>query len=253
MAHRGDAANAIENTLSSISSAVNLGVDIVEIDLRMTHDSKLVLFHDDSLQRLTGIDKPVEAMTLDELQDIRLDSSSDLRHQNAGAKSFPQRIPSLVEVFDAFPVASFNMDIKSKNPKAPEILAELISHYGKQEEVIVASFHSDQLQRFRKLCPEVVTSAHPGEVYRFLFGSKLRLLSILARNPRYDALQVPVKKSPITIVDERFIIEAHKRDIEVHVWTINEESVMEDLIELGIDGIFTDYPKKMLDILDNRY
>lgn len=253
MAHRGDSANTIENTLSSISSAVDLGVDVVEIDLRMTRDDNLVLFHDDSLQRLTGINKPVAAMNLDELQQVRLDSSSDLSYQRAEANSFSQGIPSLVEVFAAFPTVNFNMDIKSENSKAPEILAELVLQYEKQEEVIVASFHSDQLQRFRKLCPEVVTSAHPGEVYRFLFGSKLRLLSLLARNPEYDALQVPAKQSSFTVVDERFVFEAHKRDIEVHVWTINEESVMEGLIELGVDGIFTDYPKKMLDILDNRH
>ncbi|MBD3160284.1 MAG: hypothetical protein GF309_16010 [Candidatus Lokiarchaeota archaeon] len=250
MAHRGDPTCAIENTLSSISSAVQLGVDVVEIDIRMTRDGKLVLFHDETLERLTGIGKPVEAMVLDEIQQIRLGSESEPDEQREENQMFLHRIPSLDQVFQHFPRTKFNMDIKSENPKAPEILADIISQYNKEQEVIVASFHAKQISYFREMCPEIVTAAHPNEVYRFLFGSKLRLLSLLARNTEYDALQVPPKQGPITVVDKRFLAEAHKRDIEVHVWTINEESEMERLTMLGVDGIFTDYPEKMFNVLN---
>lgn len=250
MGHRGDPTSAAENTIASIASAVELGVDVVEIDIRMTKDDNLVLFHDETMKRLTGIDKPIEAMDSKEIQQIRLDSLPSHDEQNNAGNADTYRIPFLDEIFTVFPRTKFNIDIKSVAPIAPEIVADLIAQYEKENEVIVASFHSEQISRFREICPSVITSAHPGEVYRFLFGSKLRLLSLLVRNPEYDVLQVPPQQGHITVVDKRFLAEAHKRDIEVHVWTINEEPEMERLTMLGVDGIFTDYPEKMFNVLN---
>ncbi|MDF1538125.1 MAG: glycerophosphodiester phosphodiesterase [Candidatus Thorarchaeota archaeon] len=250
MAHRGDSAAAPENTLLSLRRAVEIGVDFLETDVRLTKDNEFVLFHDDTLERTTGDSGTIRDKTLEELKQIDLGYNFTLDD----GKTFPCRgqghtIVTLGEAFDAFPEMMFNIDIKDKERIAPDRLAILINHYDRESSVLVGSFHDVQAYTFRKIMANTMTSACPSEVTRFVFALKMRVLGLFTRKCQYEAFQVPMKYGRIQVVDERFVKAAHDRDIAVHVWTINDRVEMEHLIDLGVDGIFTDEPMLLRNIL----
>jgi glycerophosphoryl diester phosphodiesterase len=171
-----------------------------------------------------------------------------------GGNTFPfrgkgLRLLTLRDAFAEFPDMRFNLDIKDRDPEAPSLLAKEIRSHGREDSVIVASFHNFQIERFRKEFPTVATSAHPGEVKRFIIGLKLYVLRLLVRTTAYRAFQVPIKHGKTTVVNSRFVQAAHDRDIAVHVWTINDAPTMKWLVNLGVDGIFTDEPELLRSVL----
>ncbi len=253
MAHRGDSAAAPENTLLSLQRAVEIGVDFLETDVRLTKDDEFVLFHDNTLLRTTGVSGTIRDKTLDELKQIDFGRTFTLDE----GVTYPFRdkghtVLTLKEAFDAFPDMFINLDIKDKNPNAPDLLAKLIEENGREESVVVGSFHDAQIYKFRKIMPNVKTSACPSEVTRFVFALKMRVLRLFTRGCLYESFEVPIKYGRIRVVTDRFVKAAHDRNIAVHVWTINEKDEMEDLIDLGVDGIFTDNPSLLRNILVER-
>ncbi len=250
MAHRGDSAAAPENTLLSLRRAVEIGVDFIETDVRLSKDDVPILFHDDTLERTTGEGGTIRDKTIEELYQIDL----GYNFSPDDGKTFPFRdraltIVTLREAFEAFPNIMFNLDIKDEDVHAPDILASVIQEYNREKSVIVGSFHDTQLYRFRKIMPEVVTCACPSEVTRFVFALKMRVLRLFSKGCPYEVFQVPMKYGRITVVDERFVRAAHDRETAVHVWTVNDREEMDYLINLGIDGIFTDRPALFKDAL----
>ncbi len=253
MAHRGDSASAPENTLLSMERAVEVGVDVLETDARMTRDREIVLFHDETLERTTGVTGRVGDYTLEELKQM----DAGWSFSPDGGRTYPFRgqgltIVTLREAFERFPEMKFNIDIKDRDSRAPRVLAEIIAEYDRGDSVIVGSFHDAQVVAFRRLMPEVATAANPSEVTRFLFGVKSRLLPLVVKHCEYRALQVPIKYGLIRVVTERFIRAAHERSVAVHVWTVNDRETMEWLIEVGADGIFTDNPGLLRQVLQDR-
>lgn len=253
IAHRGNPDAAPENTLSALKSALEIGVDFLETDLRLTKDNEIVLFHDDDLVRVASQEGVIRNMTLDELCEIDIgynfttDDGETFPHRGEGHK-----IVTLKEAFEAFPDSLFNLDIKDKDTEAPEILAGIIKDHSMENSVIVASFNDAQAVRFRYLMPEVPSAACPGEVSRFVFALKMRTLGLLSRDYKYNVFQVPLKYGLINLIDSRFIKAAHERNVAVHVWTINDRDRMEWLTDLGVDGIFTDNPGLMREMLTEK-
>jgi len=253
MAHRGESGNIPENTMLALESAVKIGVDVVESDVHLTKDDVLVLFHDEDLKRTTGVEGTVRERTLEELLEIDLgytftpDDGKTYPYRNQGL-----HIITLQEAFERFPDTVFNLDIKDTFPSAPEELASLLKQQGRETSVVIASFHDGQIERFRELMPEVPTSAHPTEVRNFVLNTKIGLPRIRHEEIQYKAFQVPVKSGPLTVVSKKFVKKAHKFDLAVHVWTINDSTTMNYLIDLGIDGIFTDNPNLMKEVLVDR-
>jgi glycerophosphoryl diester phosphodiesterase len=253
MAHRGESGHVPENTMEALEAASNLNVDILESDARLTKDDEIVLFHDDSLKRTTGEQGTIRSYTLDELKQIdfgfgfSLDNGSTYPFRGKGL-----RIVTLREAFERFPNAIFNLDIKDTIPAAPMKLARLITEMKREQSVIVASFHGKQITRFRKLIPNLLTSAHPGEVKRFVFYSKIGLPRIKADSIKYKAFQIPIKSGPLRIITRKFVKMSHERGIAVHVWTINDKPTMNNLLDLGVDGIFTDEPALLKSLLQER-
>ncbi len=252
MAHRGDPNRAPENTLLAMKAALEVGVDALETDVRTTRDGHLILFHDEDLRRTTGVEGTVSESTLEELQQLDLGYMFSL-----DGKSFPFRgkglsVVTIREAFEALPDCKFNIDIKSTDGRSPALLAEAIREYARDDSAVVASFVAPQLERFRGLMPSVATSAHLPEVRRFLLGVRLRAMSVFCRRIVFRALQVPIHYGRIQVVSQRFVVEAHKRNIAVHVWTINDREMMEWLIDLGVDGIFTDDAPLMRQVLKER-
>jgi glycerophosphoryl diester phosphodiesterase len=247
IAHRGGGALAPENTLYAFRRAIDLGADVLELDVRGTADGKLVVMHDATLDRTTDGAGQVNEKTLEELK--KLDAA--YRWTTDSGKTYPLRetgitIPTLEEVFTAFPGMKFNIEPKQAAPSLVKPLCEIIRRHKMADKIVVGSFNQTVLDDFRRECPEVATSASPYEVGKFLTLYKTGLQE--SYSPRMQALQIP---EYIDVTSE-FIDAAHKRNLKVHVWTVNDPAEMQRLLDAGVDGIITDYPDRLLELLGRK-
>ncbi|MDJ0915515.1 MAG: glycerophosphodiester phosphodiesterase [Desulfobacterales bacterium] len=242
-AHRGGRGIGPEHTMPTYHQAVHAGVDVLELDLRTTRDNQLVIIHDNTVDRCTNGSGMVVAHTLADLK--KLDAG--YRWRSDADRHYPFRnqgltIPTLLEVFETFPHIRFNIEIKSAAMPAVASLCQLIRTHGKTDQVLVASFGCKPLDEFRRLCPEVATSACASEARTFYWLNKLYLASLY--QPPFEALQVPETFGKLRIISKRFVTAAHGKRIKVHVWTVNDSKQFERLLALNVDGIITDYPKR---------
>jgi glycerophosphoryl diester phosphodiesterase len=248
IAHRGGGGLWPENTLYAFERAAASGVDVIETDVRATADGELVFLHDEGVERTTDGSGRVGSMTLAELK--KLDAA--YRFSLDGGRTFPLRgrgitVPTLREVFAALPQMRFNIEPKQGAPSLAAPLCRLIRDHGKVDRVMVASSSLDVLSEFRRECPEVATSASTGEVASFLALEGAGLAS--SYSPAMQALQVPERSGVVRVLTHEFVEAAHGRNLRVHVFTINDEEEMRRLIEMGVDGIMTDYPDRLLRVL----
>lgn len=248
IAHRGGAGLWPENTLYAFEHAAALGVDVIETDVHVTADGELVVFHDEGVERTTDGAGRVGSLTLAELK--RLDAA--YRFSTDGGRSFPVRgsgvsVPTLREVFEALPRMRFNIEPKQAVPPLAAPLCRLIREYGMTDRVLIASFSGTTLGEFRRECPEVATSAATGEVASFLTLEETGLAA--SYSPSMQALQVPEHAGALRVLTRDFVEAAHGRNLRVHAWTVNAEGDMRRLVELGVDGIMTDYPDRLLKVL----
>jgi glycerophosphoryl diester phosphodiesterase len=243
LAHRGDSEFFPENTLPAFMSAKELKVDVIETDVHITADNEVVIWHDDTLDRETNGTGPVEQYTLKEL--LKFDAGFNFTRD--GGKTYPFRgtgitLLPLDEALTALPRMRFNIDLKSNDLRLPEKFAEIIHRHNAEERIIGASFHTAMLRRLRILLPETATSFAIEEVKPLLIRYKLGL------PPRRkqlvgQVLQVPERYEKTAIVSRRFIRKMHAAGLYIHVWTINNPDDMRRLINMGVDGIFTDNPR----------
>lgn len=250
IAHRGGAGLAPENTLSAFGRAVDLGVDVIELDVRSTSDGELIVIHDALVDRTTDGRGQIVEMTLAEAKKL----NAGYNWSSDGGQTFPYRekgvsIPTLREVFTAFPKVKFNIEHKNQTPSFVKPLCSLIREFKLGESVVVGSFNQAILDDFRRECAEVATSASPSEVSKFLAMYKTGVSE--AYSPLMQALQVP-ENAGLQILSKEFVEAAHERKLKVHVWTVNETEDMKRLLEMGVDGIMTDYPDRLLDLLKGK-
>jgi len=250
VAHRGGLGLGPESTLPVFRRAVEMGVDVLEMDVRRSADGTLVVFHDARVDRATDGTGRIDSLTLDQLKE--LDAGYRWR-TDAGTYVFRGqglRILTLEEVFRAFPHQRMLVEIKSKEaPVARDLCASVRAH-GMLEKVVVASFHGKVLRAFRDACPEVATSASAGEVAWYWLLHQIRLDGLYS--PDFQVFQVPERLRWLTLVDRRFVARAHARNLPVQVWTVNRKEQMERLLNLGADGIMTDHPDLLLELLGER-
>ena len=248
IAHRGGRSLGPESTLYTFRKAVKLGVDVLEMDVRSTRDGQLIILHDDTVARTTNATGPVENFTLAEIK--KLDAA--YRWSTDNGQTFPLRnkkveIPTLTEVFNEFPQTKMNLEIKDSRSSLIRSLCRLIREHQMTQKVMVASFDADSLKEFRSLCPLVATSAGTSEAILFYGLQKVYLEG--AFWPNAQALQVPETIRDLRVVDRRFIEAAHGRNLRVQVWTENDVDAMQRLLSLGVDGIMTDYPQRLLKLI----
>lgn len=248
MAHRGGAGLWPENTMHAFERAHAMKVDVLEMDLRATSDNHLVVIHDATVDRTTDGRGAVSSLTLEELK--RLDAGYTWSPD--GGRSFPFRgrglsVPTLQEILTAFPGVRLNIDIKQERPSIVQPFCAMIRAHRAERDLMVASFNQSVLDEFRMECRGVPTS-----------GSVLDIRSFLALKSHHPdavpgasikALQVPEYAGGLRVLSEGFVTEAHRRGLEVHVWTINDEQAMRRLLELKVDGIITDYPDRLMKLL----
>lgn len=248
IAHQGGEQLWPSNTLLAFENAVALGVDVLEMDIHSTADGVLVTIHDDTVDRTTDGSGRVNDLTLAQIKAL---DAGDYWSADDGA-TYPFRdqgitIATLAEVFSAFPRMLMNIEIKQVQPSIAQPLCDLIRQRGKQNEVLVASFRQQAMDDFRAACPEVATSLVEDEVRPFFY----RYLAYAAAtySPAGHAVQVPERASGFHILTSRFVRAAHNRNMHVHAWTINETADMQRLLDLGLDGIITDRPDRLLALL----
>jgi glycerophosphoryl diester phosphodiesterase len=249
-AHRGGAKLAPENTLAAFENGVALGADALELDIQTTREGELVVIHDATVDRTTNGTGPLSAYSLEELR--RLDAG--YRFTRDGGQTFPFRgkghvIPTLSEVFERFPRQRVNIDLKESSAVRERRLWELIRKMGVEERVLVASgdLH-EPIVRFRHFSGgRVATSASEKEIRRFVLTHFARATRLL--RPAYDALQVPETHRGIRVVSPSMVAAAHRLGLQVHVWTVDEREAMERLLSWGVDGIMTDRPDVLAQVM----
>jgi glycerophosphoryl diester phosphodiesterase len=246
-AHRGGAALAPENTMAAFVQAVERwGADVLETDVRLSGDGEIVVIHDATVDRTTDGTGRVSEMTWDELQEL----DAGYRFTDAeGAHAFRGRgvrIPRFEELLDALPGVRINVDAKA--PEAARPLVELLHRRGEESRVLMASeFEETRGDRLGYRGP---ISATRKQITRFYLFSRLPF--DLPWTPPTDALQVPWRWDGRQVTTERFVRRAHRRNIPVHVWTVDDPALMRTLLAWGVDGIQTDRPDLLARVLSEE-
>lgn len=245
-AHRGGAALWPENTLAAFRGAVDLGCRYLETDLYATRDGVLVVHHDERVDRTTNGHGLVRDHDLAELRalDAGYRFSRDGKHPFRGQGL---TIPTLREVVELCPDARLNVEIKQHEPDIVSTLWDFIQEHDLCDRILVAAEHDPLVRAFRRVSMgRVATSAGRREIMRFWVASRLRLCAFM--HPEYDALQVPAEHGLLTVVDAGFVRAAHRVGVQVHVWTINDPGEMRRLLDLGVDGLISDYPDRLVEL-----
>ena len=247
IAHQGGAGLWPSNTMLAFQNAVELGADVLELDVHRTADGAFVVIHDATVDRTTDGIGAVRDMPVDAVQ--RLDAGHDW---SLDGESWPYRaqglqVPTLVEVLRAFPDMPVNIEIKPDDPVVAQDLCALLRREKRTASTMVASFHGAPLAVFRDACPGVATASAPNAVRGLFVLSTLGVGELLT--PTDEAVQVPVRQGSLTIVTERFVEAAQDRNVDVHVWTVDDPDEMRRLLDLGVDGIITDRPDRLLRVL----
>lgn len=232
-AHRGGAGDWPENSLEAFANAVDLGFRYVETDAHVTADGVVIAFHDDELDRVTDRSGRIGDLPWTEVARARIDG-------RAG-------IPLLEELLGTWPDLRINIDPKHDEVVQP--LADLLQRTGSLDRVCIGSFSDRRLERLRAQFGErICTSLGPRGVTALRAGS----LGIGRRTPPADCVQVPTSVRGLPLVDRRFVEHCHSLGLPVHVWTIDDPGEMDGLLDLGVDGLMTDRPAVLREVLVRR-
>lgn len=252
IAHQGGELLRPSNTLAAFDHAVELGVDVLEMDIHQTADHVIVLMHDATVDRTTDGSGTIKEMTFAEIREL----DAGYYWTDDDGATYPYRgqgiqVPTLEEMFQRYPKMRMNIEIKQETPSMVRPFCQLIRDYNMADKILVGTFHQTAIEEFRKVCPHVLTSMVEPEI-QFFFGLNTVFLGPLFQAPG-TAFQVPLTSSlpligEVNVITERFAHVAHSHNIQVHAWTINETAEMERLIEMGVDGIITDRPDLLLEL-----
>ncbi|GAE28394.1 glycerophosphoryl diester phosphodiesterase [Halalkalibacter wakoensis JCM 9140] len=254
VAHRGGKHLAPENTITAFEKARELEVNAIEFDIHMTKDHELVAIHDATVDRTTDGSGKVGDMRLEDLKE--LDAGYYFQNEK-GDYSFRNQnvvIPTVEEIFEQFPDMKMFIEIKDTNeaetiPVMVERLWNLIQKYGLEERVLVGSFDQTIIDLFDEAADgRVAVGAGRQEVMKWVAANKLFLNGLY--RPKVDAIQIPTEQKGIDLTSKRLIEFAQRWGMPVHYWTINDEETMRYLLEQGADGIITDRPDLLLEVLE---
>ena len=251
--HRGASGEAPENTRVAFERALAQGAAILETDVHVTRDGEVVISHDPDVARNTEGTGRIADLTLAEL--ARLDAG--YRFSADGGASHPWRgrgvrIPSLREVFEALPGVRFNIEIKANDPRLVAGVVRLVAEHGRAEHTLLAAAEDETLAAVRaELARRGVRTALGASVGDVL--GYVRAALGQGEPPREPmALQIPPSFSGEPLVTKPLVAFAHAHDVQVHVWTVNEEAEMERLLDLGVDGLMSDFPGRLRAVVDAR-
>jgi len=219
--------------MPAFQGAVDLGYRYLETDVHVTADGVLLAFHDDRLDRVTDRTGMIGDLPYREVEKALVDGR--------------EPIPLMEDLLGAWPDVRINID--PKHDGAVEPLVEVIRRTRAVDRVCIGAFSDARLARVRELLgPDLCTSLGPRDI------AKLRASSfgLPGRPPPAPCVQVPVAFRGVTVTDRRFVRTCHSLGIQVHVWTIDDPAEMTRLLDLGVDGLMTDRPAVLKDVLSAR-
>jgi glycerophosphoryl diester phosphodiesterase len=227
-AHRGGGLENPENTMRAFQHAVDLGYRHLETDAHLTADGQVVAFHDPMLDRLTDRNGALASLPWEEVAKARIGG---------------EPLVLLADLLQQFPDVKVNID--PKHDAVVEPLARLLLDLEATDRVGIGSFSARRLARMRALCgPGLVTSVGPHQIARMRY---------LPWGPwAASCVQVPETWWRMRVVDRRFLRACHRRGLHVHVWTVDDAEVMHRLLDAGVDGLMTDRPAVLKQVLQDR-
>lgn len=239
-AHRGGAAEAPENTFAAFARARSLGYRYLETDVHATADGVVVVCHDQSLRRTAGRAGLIRELPWREVASARV----------AGTEP----VPRLDELLASWPDARYNID--AKHPSVVVPLAHTLERLAALDRVCLTSFSDARTALLRRLLgPGLCVAVGQRGI------TALRAASLLPEGNRWrldrawagaQAAQVPLRWRRMRVTDQRLVDAARRAGLALHVWTVDDEPVMESLLDLGVDGIMTDHPSRLKRVLERR-
>jgi glycerophosphoryl diester phosphodiesterase len=271
IAHQGGEDEAPSNTRYALDRAMRLGSDMLELDVHTSSDGELMVMHDATVDRTTNGSGSVYEMTRKEIQ--ALDAGHNLvpgegtasgrpaadypfrgvrlgeRRPPPGFRARDFRIPTLGEVMKAYPDVPTNIEIKGASDedvasylRNAEALAAFLNDLGRDEGIVVASFNDAALTRFHQLAPQIDLAPGTAAVAAYKAAG-------VPPPEGTKVFQVPIEFSGVPVTDEAFVDSVHEDGYAIHVWTINDEPTMNELLDWGVDGIMTAEPARLEKVL----
>jgi glycerophosphoryl diester phosphodiesterase len=248
MAHRGASGDYPENTMPAFAAAVQAGVDYIELDVHCTRDGEVVVVHDEDLSRVASDERLVSDMTTAELEVV------DAAFNFSRGPGWPFRgqgirVPRLADVLQSWPQLRFVVEFKPRDPAIADATLEVVRRAGMSRRVLFASEHHPPIARVRVLAPQLPTNLTAAEIVAFMQALQSGAQPNAVTG---DALQIPPQHQGLKLATPAVVAAAHQKGLEVHVWTVNAEREMEEMLALGVDGIITDYPNRLLTLVHSR-
>lgn len=243
VAHQGGDLLRPGNTMPAFEHAMEIGADVLEMDLELTADEEIVVIHDETVDRTTDGSGRVDSFTLEEIRELDAaytwspPDSDETPYRGEGIQ-----IPTLEEVLEAFPAVPLLLEPKRESVD-PARLLEYLDTFDRGDDVLIGAFEDEILEEVREIDPEIATGIGPRE-------GRALLLSTRPDQRRYDVggdvLFPPYEMLSGTLVDR-----AHRVGLAVVPWTVNEEADMVRLVDLGVDGVITDDPAQLATVLES--
>lgn len=249
IAHRGGAKLAPENTMTAFRQAVERWhTDMLEIDVHLTRDGEVVVFHDDTLDRCTDASGPVLEKSWRELAEV----DAGYGFTPDGGETFPfrgggVRIPRLVEVLRAFPDLRLNVELKADLPDLVGAFAELVRAEGALDRLCVGSEHDETAAQLHDALPDACHFFPRDAGTLWVMSAKAG--AELPDDPRWQVLDMPWELGGVRLVTRELLEQTRAAGIWVNVWTVDDPDEMRRLAALGVGGVMTDRPDLLRTIL----
>ena len=228
LSHRGNSKKFIENSFEAFNSVIQMGYKYIETDLRMTLDKEVIAFHDPDLKRLFNLDLQVKDLTFNEVANLFIEKNCNLL--------------TLKDALIKFPKIHFNIDLKVEEVIEDSI--KVVADLNAFDRVCFASFHSSRTRKVLRHNQNAIISMGMKDVALFKFFN--------LNDKNIKIIQIPLKWKGIKILTRNLIKKANISNLLVHVWTINDRKTINNLIDLGVNGIVTDEPELLMEIMKER-
>lgn len=251
IAHGGSKALWPENTMMAFDGSMNIGVDALEMDVNLTKDGILVTHHDETIDRMSDGEGKVADYTYEELLQFNFGDGFVDTDGNTPYKNQNVPLAALEDVIIRYPSTPLIIEIKNSEElgeKAADELIRLIDAYQIQSHTIVASFSDDVIEYLSEETNNSLLVSAPSQQARRLVISTKSGFGLL-HWPKSVAAQLPMESSGLNLAKKRIVKSAHRHNMAIHYWTINNKEDMELLIDLGADGLITDRPDLMKEVL----
>lgn len=252
IAHQGSSLELPPNTVEAFQLALKQGADIIELDIWRTEDGEWVVVHDENLLKITGINKNVGELTLSEINS--LDAGYGFYKNNYGDVALSNKkyqIPTLEKIFKIFPNEKINIEIKDPDLSGLSSFIDLINKYKAIDNILVVSSHHGVIKKFRRMTEyQIATAASRNDIKNMMFWSWWPFYKF-----RFDAFQLPFYSKTVEkygMNNVKWVKDKQEKQLEVHYWTIDNTTDIKNVISIGANGIITNKPKAVYDILKNQ-